>query len=105
PIKAMLELGMIPDDQQRRLAARLLAEAGVPWVKNSSGVGSKSEPASPQNIRLLRESVGPNCKVKASGKINSREKAISLLEAGAELLGASAGPAIIEQEEETQASY
>lgn len=105
PIKAMLELGLIRDDQQRRLAAKLLDEAGVPWVKNSSGVGAGSEPASPDNIRLLRASVGPNCRVKASGKINSYEKAIALLEAGAELLGSSAGPAIVEQMEETQISY
>lgn len=100
PIKAMLELGFIQDEQQRRLAARLLDEAGVPWVKNSSGVGAGSEPASPENIRLLRASVGPRCHVKASGKINSYAKAIALLEAGAELLGSSAGPAIVDQVEQ-----
>jgi deoxyribose-phosphate aldolase len=105
PIKAMLELGLIHDDAQRRLAARLLDEAGVPWVKNSSGVGPGSEPASPENIRLLRASVGPNCRVKASGKVNSYEKAIALLAAGAELLGSSAGPAIVEQVEATQVAY
>jgi len=105
PIKAMLELGMIADDQQRRLAARLLDEAGVPWVKNSSGVGASSEPASPENIRLLRESVGPHCRVKASGKVNSYAKAVALLEAGAELLGSSAGPAIVDQMPDVQTDY
>ena len=42
PVKAMLELGYIKADDQRRLAARLLDEAGVPWVKNSSGWGPGS---------------------------------------------------------------
>lgn len=105
PIKAMLELGLISDEQQRRLAAHLLDEAGVPWVKNSSGVGAGSEPASPENIRLLRESVGPNCHVKASGKVNSYEKAVALLEAGAELLGCSAGPAIVDRMANPEAHY
>jgi deoxyribose-phosphate aldolase len=96
PVKAMLELGYIQADQDRRLAARLLDEAGVPWVKNSSGWGPGSEPASPENIRLLCESTH-NARVKASGKINSYEKAIALLEAGAELLGTSSAPEIVER--------
>jgi deoxyribose-phosphate aldolase len=74
---------------------RLLDEAGVPWVKNSSGWGAGSEAASPENIRLIRETVR-QAHVKASGKINTYEKAVALLEAGAELLGTSSGPAIIQ---------
>src|SRR5690606_7373183 len=44
PLKIMLELGYIQDDDQRRLAVRLLDEAGVPWIKKSSWVGPGSEP-------------------------------------------------------------
>ena len=95
PIKTMLELGYLRNDDEARKAARILEEAGVPWVKNSSGVGPGSVPATPHNIRLLRESVSERVKVKASGKIDSYEKAISLLDAGAELLGTSAGPQIL----------
>ena len=69
PVKAMLELGYIKEEPHRRQAARLLSEAGVPWVKNSSGWGPGSEAASVENIRLLRESVLPETKVKASGKV------------------------------------
>jgi deoxyribose-phosphate aldolase len=105
PIKAMLELGYIKDESQRRMAARLLDEAGVPWVKNSSGWGPGSEAASPENIRLLRESVSKQCKVKASGKINTYEKAIALLDAGAELLGTSSGPQIIRQLQGNESGY
>jgi deoxyribose-phosphate aldolase len=105
PIKAMLELGYIKDETQRRTAARLLDEAGVPWVKNSSGWGPGSEAASPENIRLLRESVSIKCKVKASGKINTYEKALALLEAGAELLGTSSGPQIIQQLQGIESGY
>ncbi|MBK8023492.1 MAG: deoxyribose-phosphate aldolase [Chloroflexi bacterium] len=95
PIKTMLELGYIESEADQRLAARLLDEAGVPWIKNSSGVGPGSVPATPENIRLLRESV-TRARVKASGKVNSYERAIAVLNAGAELVGTSAGLAILD---------
>ena len=105
PVKAMLELGYIKNEDQRRLAARLLDQAGVPWVKNSSGWGPGSEPATPENIRLLRESVRPECKVKASGKVNSYEKAVALLQAGAELLGTSSAIEILHQSQGSEIHY
>ena len=95
PIKAMLELGYIKDMEQRKTAVRLLDEAGMPWIKNSSGWGPGSEAASPENIGMIR-SVAVKAHVKASGKVNSYEKAIALIDAGAELLGASAAPSILD---------
>lgn len=105
PVKAMLELGYIQEDTRRRQAARLLSEAGIPWVKNSSGWGPGSEAASVENIRLLRESVLPETKVKASGKVNSLEKAMLLLEAGAELLGTSSAVEIVQQKRGSNLGY
>jgi deoxyribose-phosphate aldolase len=95
PLKAMLELGYLSGRDSRLRAARLLAEAGVPWIKNSSGVGEKSEPASVENVTLLKEAVAGRAHVKASGKIRTREQAEGLVAAGAELLGTSAGLRII----------
>ncbi len=95
PLKAMLELGWISGRPARVKAARLLAEAGVPWIKNSSGVGDHSEPATVENMGLLRQAVGDIAHVKGSGKIRTREQAEALIAAGAELLGASAAAAIV----------
>jgi deoxyribose-phosphate aldolase len=94
-LKAMLELGYIADRPSRVRAASLLADAGVPWIKNSSGVGPKSEPATVENITLLREAVGNRAHVKGSGKIRTRQQAEELIAAGAELLGTSAAQQII----------
>lgn len=104
-IKAMLELGYIEEEPRKRLAAQLLAEAGVPWVKNSSGVGPKSEPASPENMRLLRSAVGDACRVKASGKIRSYAQVLELLSAGADLVGSSAGVEIMQGSEAGTTGY
>ncbi len=95
PIKAMLELGYLKELSERQLAVRLLEEAGVPWIKNSSGVGPGSEAASPENIRFLRETVKPTTHVKASGGIRTYEQVVALLAAGAELVGTSGGTTIV----------
>lgn len=96
PFKAMLELGYLKTEEQKRHAASLLVEAGVPWIKNSSGWGPGSVPATVEDISLLCEvCADSNSRVKASGKINSYEKAVALLNAGAELLGTSTATVIL----------
>jgi deoxyribose-phosphate aldolase len=96
PFKVMLELGYLKTEEQKRHAASLLVEAGVPWIKNSSGWGPGSVPATPEDIRLLCEvCAGSSSQVKASGKINSYDKAVALLNAGAKLLGTSHAAAIL----------
>lgn len=96
PIKVMLEFGYLKTDAQKRHAAQLLVETGVPWIKNSSGWGPGGIPATEEDIRLLSEvCAGSASRVKASGKVNSYEKAITLLNAGAELLGTSSAMAIL----------
>lgn len=95
-LKAMLEFGLLKSDDEKRRAAHLLDQAGIPWIKNSSGFGPAAIAATPEDIRLIRESISAKGKVKASGKINSYEKAAALLEAGAELLGTSSAPQIID---------
>ncbi|MBZ0298777.1 MAG: deoxyribose-phosphate aldolase [Anaerolineae bacterium] len=105
PVKAMLELGYLKNAEQKRHAAQLLDQAGIPWVKNSSGFGPAAIVATPGDIRLLREAVRPVCKVKASGKVNTYEKAIALLDAGAELIGTSSAPQIIDGIEGSKDGY
>lgn len=104
-LKPMLELGYLKTEEQQRHAAKLLDDAGMPWVKNSSGTGPHLAPATPENIRLLRETVSSNCRVKASGGIKGYQQAIELLTAGAELLGTSAGVEILNGLEAESSAY
>jgi len=91
--KIMLEFGMLEHDEKIK-AAELAIEAGITYVKNSSGWG-KGGHATVEDIKLLKSIAGDKALVKASGGIRNREQALSMLEAGASLLGTSAGPAII----------
>lgn len=105
PIKAMLEFGFLPTDADRRRAAQLIDQGGVPWIKQSSGWGAGGIPATPEDIRLLRETVSAQCKVKASGKVNSYAKAVALFDAGAEMIGTSAAVAILDRGTDTGDGY
>jgi deoxyribose-phosphate aldolase len=94
-VKVMLELPLL-DEAQRERAVALAVEAGVRWVKNASAgaVGI----ATPDDIHYLKVRVPATVGVKASGGIKSWEGAIALLDAGADLLGSSAGVAIVRRE-------
>jgi deoxyribose-phosphate aldolase len=91
-VKVMLELPLLTADERERAVA-LAVEAGVAYVKNaSSGAVGR---ATPDQIRFLRERVPSSVGVKASGGIDSLETAVALLDAGADLLGSSAGVLIV----------
>lgn len=92
PIKVMLELPLL-DAREREIAVDLSVRAGVSYVKNASSGGV--EIANPKSIRFLRNRVPSGVGVKASGGIKSAEQVNALLEAGADIVGTSAGVAIL----------
>jgi deoxyribose-phosphate aldolase len=91
-VKVMLELPLLSPAERDR-AVDLAVDAGVRFVKNasSSAVGV----ATPDQIRYLRDRAPASVGVKASGGIKSWEHAVELFEAGADLVGSSAGVAIV----------
>lgn len=95
-VKAMLEFGFLPTDDLKVRATRIAYEAGVDWVKQSSGWGKGGLEATEHDVSLLARNIEPPCRVKVSGKVNSLEKMQRLFAAGAELVGTSSGPAIVD---------
>ena len=96
-MKAMLEFGYLKTEAEKRHAVQLLCEAEVPWIKNSSGWGEGGIAATVEDIRLLSEvTAGTKSRVKASGKVNSYEKTVMLIDAGAQMLGTSTGKAMMD---------
>ncbi len=91
-LKVILETGLLTTDEKTR-ACRLSKEAGADFVKTSTGFGAGG--ATVEDIRLMRETVGPTMGVKASGGVRDRETAAAMLEAGATRIGASASIAIV----------
>jgi len=92
-VKVILETGYLIDEQKRK-ACLICKEAGADFVKTSTGFGPMG--ATPYDVRLMRETVGPEMGVKAAGGIKSFKDAIRMIDAGANRLGTSAGVAIVE---------
>lgn len=96
PVKIMLELPLL-NIQQRERAIALSVEAGVAYLKNASGgaVGV----ATPEQIAFLRRMAPPQVRVKASGGIKTAQQVRELVEAGADVVGTSAGTQIMAEVE------
>jgi len=92
-VKVILETGFLKDDQKKK-ACLICKEAGADFVKTSTGFGPMG--ATPHDVKLMRDAVGPSMGVKAAGGIRSFKDAIRLIDAGADRLGTSAGVAIVE---------
>lgn len=94
-VKAMLEFGFLNQEQKIK-ATQLAYEAGIDWVKQSSGWGVGGCAATVEDVKILKENIQEPCRVKVSGKVNTLEKMKAMFEAGAELVGTSSGPEICE---------
>ncbi len=93
-IKVILETGLLNEEEIRKLC-QLCAEIEVDFVKTSTGFNGQG--ATPEIVRLLRRSLPPAVKVKASGGIRTLEQARSLVEAGAQRLGCSRSVELVRQ--------
>ena len=92
-VKVILETGLMIDDEMIK-ACEICVDAGADFVKTSTGFGPMG--ATPHDVRIMRETVGPDIGVKAAGGIKNFKDAWKLIEAGANRIGTSSGVSIIE---------
>lgn len=92
-VKVILETSFL-DAEQIVAACRVAKDVGADFVKTSTGFAGSG--ATTENIRLMRETVGPEMGVKASGGIRDLATAQAMIKAGASRLGCSASVAIVE---------
>jgi len=91
-LKVILETSLLSDGEKVR-ACKAAKEAGADFVKTSTGFGGGG--ATVEDVRLMRETVGPLMGVKASGGIRDAAAAKAMIDAGATRLGTSASVAIV----------
>lgn len=89
--------------QEVKKASKLTKEAGADFVKTSTGY--KEGGATVEDVKLIRETVGPDFGVKASGGIRSLADARAMIEAGADRIGTSTGVKIMKGEEVEKGEY
>lgn len=91
--KVIIETCLLTDEE-KVMACKLSVEAGADFVKTSTGFSTGG--STPADIKLMRETVGPDIGVKASGGVRSYDDAVAVIENGATRIGASASIAICE---------
>lgn len=91
-IKVIIETSYLTEEQIVK-ACELSKAAGADFVKTSTGMSS--EGATLENVRLMRQTVGQDLGVKASGDIRDLETAQAMVEAGASRLGVSRTASIL----------
>ena len=85
--KVILENSYLTDEE-KRTASAIVRDEGADYVKTSTGFGPSG--ATLEDVRLMRDVVGPTLGVKAAGGIRDTEAARRMVEAGATRIGASA---------------
>lgn len=89
--KVIIESCLLTDEEKVK-ACELAKEAKADFVKTSTGFSTGG--STPADIKLMRETVGPEMGVKASGGVRSLKDAEAVINAGATRIGASASIAI-----------
>ncbi|WP_294836647.1 deoxyribose-phosphate aldolase [uncultured Lactobacillus sp.] len=93
PCKVIFETCYLTKAEIKQLA--LIAKKVKPdFVKTSTGFGTAG--AKVEDVKLMKENVGPDVKVKAAGGIRNTDDFLAMIAAGAERIGTSSGVKIIE---------
>lgn len=93
-LKLILENALLTQEE-KILACALAAEAGVDFVKTSSGLAESGATAS--DVALMRGVVGLKIGVKAAGGIRTAAHLLEMVDAGANRIGTSASVHIVQE--------
>ena len=85
-LKVIIETSMLTQDEKLELC-KVVSQSGADYIKTSTGFGGGG--ATFDDVKLLRENVAPNVKVKAAGGISTLDDGENFINIGAERLGTS----------------
>ena len=92
-VKVIIETSLL-DDAQKIQACQAAVRAGADFVKTSTGFSTGG--ATVEDVRLMRETVGPVIGVKASGGVRTAQDMEDMIQAGATRIGTSGGVALMQ---------
>lgn len=101
-LKVIFETALLTEEELRKVSL-ICKEIGVDFIKTSTGFSTRG--ASLEDVKIMKECVGDEVKIKASGGIRDYETAIKMIEAGANRLGVSAGVAIVTGQKSDSKGY
>lgn len=98
-VKVIIECCLLTDEEKVK-ACTVSKLAGADFVKTSTGFSTGG--ATVEDVRLMRETVGPDMGVKASGGVRTYADAVAMIKAGANRMGASSTKKIVSGETEDE---
>jgi len=91
-LKVIIETAYLDNEEIVDLC-KICTDAGADFVKTSTGFASSG--AKVEDIKLMRKTLPDHVGIKASGGIKTYEQALEMIEAGADRIGTSNGPALL----------
>ena len=82
------------DEAEKIKMCEIVTEAGADYIKTSTGFGTGG--ATFDDVKLFKEHIGQNVKIKAAGGIRTKEDMETFLSLGADRLGTSSAVSILE---------
>ncbi|MDE7389833.1 MAG: 2-deoxyribose-5-phosphate aldolase, partial [Lachnospiraceae bacterium] len=95
-LKVIIETCLLTDNEKIKLC-EIVSSSNADFIKTSTGFSSGG--ATFEDIKLIKASIKPHLKIKASGGISSVEDAEKFIALGADRLGTSKIVKIVKQQE------
>ncbi len=92
PVKVIFDVAYL-NEEEVIAACHCCAEAGAAFAKTSTGFSPADTPV--ETVRLMRKTLPPEVKIKASGGVNTLPRALEMIEAGAVRIGTAVTPQIL----------
>lgn len=94
-VKVIIETCLLTDEEIVK-ACELSVAAKADFVKTSTGFSTGG--ATPEDVKLMKDTVKEHAFVKASGGVRSKEDAFTMIEMGADRLGTSSGILLVRED-------
>lgn len=85
-LKVIIETCLLTEEEKLKMC-EIVSESGADYIKTSTGFSTGG--ATFEDVKLMRENVSPEVKVKAAGGISSLQDAEEFIRLGADRLGTS----------------
>ena len=96
-LKVIIETCLLTEEEKKAMC-RIVTECGADFIKTSTGFSTGG--ATPEDIKLFAENVGPNVRIKAAGGIATLEDAENFVKLGATRLGTSRVLKLVREKEQ-----
>ena len=96
-LKVIIEICLLTEEEKKTMC-RIVTDCGADFIKTSTGFSTGG--ATPEDIKLFAENVGPNVRIKAAGGIATLEDAENFVKLGATRLGTSRVLKLVREKEQ-----